>query len=84
MISERYHSRNGESSLDRFDHMILSVLSENGRTSITELSKRIGLSKSPTQARLRRLESEGLLQATRFCLIRSFSASITSLLWKSG
>lgn len=68
MISERYHSRNGESSLDRFDHMILSVLSENGRTSITELSKRIGLSKSPTQARLRRLESEGIIAGYKVLL----------------
>ncbi|MEO9651558.1 MAG: Lrp/AsnC ligand binding domain-containing protein [Roseobacter sp.] len=47
--------------LDRFDRAILSVLAEDGRISITDLSKRIGLSKSPTQARLRRLEQSGVI-----------------------
>ena len=42
--------------LDRFDRSIVTVLAEDGRISITDLAKRIGLSKSPTQARLRRLE----------------------------
>lgn len=49
------------SSLDGFDRLILSVLAEDGRISITNLSKRIGLSKSPTQARLRRLEQDGVI-----------------------
>ena len=43
--------------LDRFDRMILSVLASEGRISIADLARRIGLSKSPTQARLRRLEA---------------------------
>jgi len=34
----------------------------DGRISVTELSKRIGLSKSPTQARLRRLEESGVVR----------------------
>ena len=45
--------------MDRFDAAILTVLAEDGRISITDLAKRIGLSKSPTQARLRRLEDSG-------------------------
>ena len=47
--------------LDRFDRAILEVLSSEGRISVTDLAKRIGLSKSPTQARLRRLEAESVI-----------------------
>lgn len=54
--------------LDGFDRSILTVLSENGRISITDLSKRIGLSKSPTQARLRRLEQSGVIIGYRALL----------------
>ena len=39
------------SDLDRFDHAILATLAQDGRISITDLAKCIGLSKSPTQAR---------------------------------
>ena len=42
--------------LDRFDDAILRVLAVEGRISATELARRIGLSKSPTQARMKRLE----------------------------
>lgn len=47
--------------LDKFDHAILEVLAADGRISVTDLAKRIGLSKSPTQARLRRLEAEAVI-----------------------
>lgn len=47
--------------LDQFDHKILSVLASEGRISIADLARRIGLSKSPTQARLRRLERDGVI-----------------------
>lgn len=50
-----------QAELDQFDFAILEVLAANGRISITDLAKRIGLSKSPTQARLRRLEAEGVI-----------------------
>ena len=49
--------------LDRFDHAILTVLSREGRISAAELARRIGLSKSPTQARLKRLEETGVIKA---------------------
>ncbi|MDG1170885.1 MAG: Lrp/AsnC ligand binding domain-containing protein [Sulfitobacter sp.] len=55
-------------ALDRFDQAILSVLAEDGRISITDLAKRIGLSKSPTQARLRRLEEQGVILGYRAML----------------
>ncbi len=54
--------------LDRFDRKILDVLTEDGRISITDLAKRIGLSKSPTQARLRRLEQDGIITGYRAML----------------
>jgi len=56
------------SDLDRFDQAILSTLAEDGRISITDLAKRIGLSKSPTQARLRRLEENGVILGYRAML----------------
>ncbi|ETX28400.1 Lrp/AsnC family transcriptional regulator [Roseivivax isoporae] len=54
--------------LDRFDRAILTTLAEDGRISITELARRIGLSKSPTQARLRRLEDLGAIRGYRAIL----------------
>ena len=56
------------SELDRFDIAILEVLAKDGRISLTELASRIGLSKSPTQARFRRLESSGVILGYRAML----------------
>lgn len=67
----KYSGENEQSdqlNLDRFDHAILAVLAEDGRISITDLAKRIGLSKSPTQARLRRLEQTGVILGYRALL----------------
>ena len=47
--------------LDRFDIAILDALAGEGRLSATELARRIGLSKSPTQARMKRLEESGVI-----------------------
>jgi len=55
----------GFPELDRFDQAILSVLAGEGRISIADLARRIGLSKSPTQARLRRLEADGIITGYR-------------------
>jgi len=51
--------------LDRFDEAILRVLAVEGRISATELARRIGLSKSPTQARMKRLEDAGIITGYR-------------------
>ena len=51
--------------LDRFDHAILRILSSEGRISAAELARRIGLSKSPTQARMKRLEDAGVITGYR-------------------
>ena len=56
------------SGLDQFDQSILIALAEDGRMSITDLATRIGLSKSPTQARLRRLEKTGIIMGYRALL----------------
>ncbi len=52
-------------ALDAFDRKILDVLAVDGRISVTALAQRIGLSKSPTQARLRRLEESGVIRGYR-------------------
>jgi len=51
--------------LDGFDRKIIDVIAVDGRITVTELSKRIGLSKSPTQSRLRRLEETGVVRGYR-------------------
>jgi len=53
------------SDLDGFDRKILDILTVEGRISVTELARRIGLSKSPTQARLKRLEDQGVIRGYR-------------------
>ena len=52
-------------ALDPFDRKMLDVLAADGRISVTELARRIGLSKSPTQARLKRLEETGVITGYR-------------------
>lgn len=68
MEKHEFDGTNGQAGLDGFDRAILAVLAENGRISITDLAKRIGLSKSPTQARLRRLEQSGIIIGYRALL----------------
>ncbi len=47
--------------LDRYDWRILNAVQQDGRLSLQELSERVGLSKTPCQIRLRRLEQEGYI-----------------------
>jgi Lrp/AsnC family leucine-responsive transcriptional regulator len=51
--------------LNPFDQSILRELAADGRLSATELGRRIGLSKSPTQARMKRLEDSGVITGYR-------------------
>ena len=51
--------------LDRFDRAILSAVAGDGRISVTDLARKVGLSKSPTQARLKRLEASGVITGYR-------------------
>jgi len=45
-------------AMDRFDRQILHLLAADGRMRITDLAARIGLSKTPCRARVKRLEAE--------------------------
>ena len=51
--------------IDQFDRKIIDVLREDGRMSITDLSQRVGLSKTPCQVRLRRLIEQGYILGFR-------------------
>lgn len=51
--------------LDEFDRKILLVLRDDGRITMTELAKRIGLSKTPCQQRVKRLVQSGVIVSFR-------------------
>lgn len=48
--------------LDRTDQKILDIVSSDARISMTELARRVSLSKTPVVARLKRLEEQGVIQ----------------------
>ncbi|GAA0480886.1 Lrp/AsnC ligand binding domain-containing protein [Parasphingorhabdus litoris] len=48
-------------NLDAFDWRILKAVQADGRLSLSSLSEQVGLSKTPCQIRLRRLEDEGYI-----------------------
>ena len=56
------------SEIDRIDNRIIDALVENGRISITELSEKVGLSKTPCQLRLKRLINDGFITGFRAVL----------------
>ncbi len=51
--------------LDQFDRRIIAALSFDGRISVTELARQVGLSKTPCQLRLRRLMDAGIITGFR-------------------
>jgi len=53
------------SDLDEFDRKIVAALRADGRMTVTDLADRIGLSKTPTQMRLRRLIESGVIRGFR-------------------
>ena len=56
------------SRLDAADLRILSVLVLEGRIPVTELANRVGLSKTPCQTRMKRLQEDGFIQGYRAVL----------------
>lgn len=48
--------------LDRIDRNILAALSADGRMSMATLAAKVGLSKTPVQARVRKLEESGFIR----------------------
>ena len=51
--------------IDRFDQRIVAALREDGRLSVSELARRVGLSKTPCQVRLKRLVETGFIRGFR-------------------
>ena len=60
--------QNDRIDLDATDRRILAVLATEARLPVLELARRIGLSKTPTQTRLRRLEASGVIRGYRAIL----------------
>ncbi len=54
--------------IDRFDRNILKILGTDGRITLTELAARVGLSTTPCQQRVRRLEKDGYILGYRAVL----------------
>ena len=54
--------------IDRIDLSILRHLSSDGRMSVTDLAQHVGLSKSPCQVRLRKLQDLGYIRGFRAVL----------------
>ncbi|NLP61250.1 Lrp/AsnC family transcriptional regulator [Paraburkholderia sacchari] len=48
-------------ALDEIDRALLAALAEDGRASVSELARQIGLSAPSTSERLRRLEAQGVI-----------------------
>ena len=49
-------------SVDKFDLAILKVLQDDARSSLQAISEHVGLSSTPCWARIKRMESEGVIQ----------------------
>jgi len=56
------------SKLDKIDMKILHALSRDARITITDLSQEVGLSKTPCNTRLKKLEKEGVILGYRALL----------------
>lgn len=59
------HTPPPPAQLDSFDRKILEILSGEARISMTELATRVGLSKTPVLARVKRLEKDGIITGYR-------------------
>lgn len=57
-----------EEDLDAMDWKILRALTENARIPVTELARKVGLSKTPVALRIRHLEEIGLITGYRVVL----------------
>ncbi|MFL2805898.1 MAG: Lrp/AsnC family transcriptional regulator [Paracoccaceae bacterium] len=44
--------------IDKIDKQLIELLAENGRTTLNDLSKKVGLSVSPCQSRIKKLEEQ--------------------------
>jgi Lrp/AsnC family leucine-responsive transcriptional regulator len=60
-VSNVSHGR----EIDQFDYRIIEALVADGRMSVTDLAKRVGLSNTPCQVRLKRLIEDGYILGFR-------------------
>lgn len=54
-----------EADLDSLDRKILAVLRRDGRITVTDLAKEVGMSKTPCQMRMRKLVDSGVIEGFR-------------------
>lgn len=47
--------------IDKIDHAIINELQNNAKATLTEIAERVGLSKTPCQQRIKRLEKDGVI-----------------------
>ncbi|MBS9720780.1 Lrp/AsnC ligand binding domain-containing protein [Tianweitania sp. BSSL-BM11] len=57
--------------LDRVDRNIIAALGRDGRLSMADLAEKVGLSKTPVQARVRRLERDGFIKGYQAVIDRA-------------
>lgn len=61
MMVNKMDKSDENSQLDRFDQKILQILATDGRIAITDLAKKLGMSKTPCGVRLKRLVNDGYI-----------------------
>ena len=61
MLSAKLSSKSNLQNLDKLDRKILSSLISNGRESVANLSRNIGLSRTAVAERINRLERTGVI-----------------------
>lgn len=54
-----------QGEINRFDRAIIAALIQDGRMTVTDLAPLVGLSKTPTQVRLKRLVDTGIIRGFR-------------------
>ena len=57
-----------DGQVDQYDQKILSILAREGRLPVTELASRVGLSKTPCQTRVKRLQEQDYILGFRAVL----------------
>jgi len=55
-------------AIDQIDRKILDVLARDGRATVTAIAGQVGLSKTPCQLRIKRLETDGYILGYRAVL----------------
>ncbi|MBB5720971.1 Lrp/AsnC family leucine-responsive transcriptional regulator [Loktanella ponticola] len=64
-MGEASDQANASGELDRFDRAIIRILRVDGRISVTALADKVGLTKTPCQVRLKRLQNKGYITGFR-------------------